>query len=86
MKKIMTQEQLLSMFNKLLNLFVKPKFPEIEKIIVSEGKDIFEGWFEITVILDGTEESQELIIDNEIENILKYTGIPVRYNLNFEVQ
>jgi len=83
--KNLTEEQKLRMINKLLNTFVKPRFPEIDKIIVTEEiPEYFGGWYKIEVIVDGIEYDQELLIDNEIEHILQYTGFgKLKYNLNF---
>jgi len=80
----MNKRDVITMISKLLNKFVKPKFPEIFEIKV-KYIDILE-FFQIDVLVDGTDQEQENEITDIIENILKYTGENIRFQISFHIE
>ena len=78
----MTVEEQMKMINKLLNMFLKPKFPEIYDIELED-----KGYFlDIHILVDGTDEEQEFEIEDEVQNILKYTGSKIDYGITFHIE
>jgi hypothetical protein len=78
----MEREQQIKMVNKLLDMLVKPNFPEIYEIKLEDR-----GYFlDINVLVDGTDEEQEHEIAESIENALEYTGERINYGINFHVE
>ena len=77
-------QHILSISKKLLNSFLKPRYPEIELIMVTKS-DLSENLIDITILLNGTEETTELDIETDIHYILQYIGSDFKYNLSFEV-
>jgi hypothetical protein len=78
----MTRQELVRTLQKLLDTFVKPKFPEIWEIKVSEN------WlkFEIDILVEGTDQEQEEEIEDEVQNIILYTGERFVYGITFHVE
>ena len=78
----MTRQELVRTLQKLLDAFVKPKFPEIWEIKVSEN------WlkFEIDILVEGTDQEQEEEIADEVQNIMLYTGERFVYGISFHVE
>jgi len=75
-------EEQMKMIKKLLKMFLKPKFPEIYDI---ELEDM--GYFlEIHILVDGTDEEQEIEIEEAVQNALKYTGEDIDYGIKFHVE
>lgn len=75
-------EQQIKMIYKLLNLFVKPEFPEIYEIKIEDM-----GYFlEINILVDGTDEEQEMEIEEAVQNVLSYTGTKIDYGISFHVE
>lgn len=80
--KNLTIEEQMKMIYKLLNSFVKPEFPEIYKIKIEDM-----GYFlEIHILVDGTDEEQEIEIEEAVQNILAYTGTKINYGITFHVE
>lgn len=78
----MEREQQMKMVTKLLDMLVKPNFPEIY-----EFKLVDKGYFlDINVLVDGTDEEQEHEIAEAIENALEYTGEKINYGISFHVE
>lgn len=78
----MTIEEQLKMIDKLLNTFVKDKFPEIYDFKLED-----KGYFlEIHILVDGTDEEQEIEIEDAVYNILKYMGTKIDYGITFHVE
>jgi hypothetical protein len=78
----LTVEEQMRMIKKLLNMFLKSKFPEIYDIELED-----KGYFlEIHILVDGTDEEQEMEIEDEVHNILKYTGEDIDYGITFHVE
>jgi len=78
----MTAEEQMRMIKKLLNMFLKPKFPEIYDIELED-----KGYFlDIHILVDGTDEEQEMEIEDEVQNILKYTGSEIDYGITFHIE
>ena len=72
----------MKMIKKLLKMFLKPKFPEIYDIELED-----KGYFlEIHILVDGTDEEQEFEIEDEVQNILKYTGSKIDYGITFHIE
>ena len=81
MKELTIEEQM-KMIDKLLNMFVKPDFPEIYEFKIED-----KGYFlEIHILVDGTDEEQEMEIEEAVQNVLKYTGEDINYGINFHVE
>jgi ribosomal silencing factor RsfS len=78
----LTIEEQMKMIKKLLNTFLKSKFPEIYDIELED-----KGYFlEIHILVDGTDEEQEMEIEEAVENALKYTGTKIKYGITFHVE
>lgn len=78
----MTIEEQMKMIQKLLNTFVKPEFPEIYEIKIEDM-----GYFlEIHILVDGTDEEQELEIEETVQNILQYIGEKIDYGITFHIE
>lgn len=78
----MEREQEMKMVNKLLNTLLKPEFPEIYEIKLED-----KGYFlDINILVDGTDEEQEMEIEEAVQNILKYTGSDINYGITFHVE
>lgn len=78
----MTVEEQMKMIKKLLKMFLKPKFPEIYDIELED-----KGYFlDIHILVDGTDEEQEFEIEDEVQNILKYTGSKIDYGITFHIE
>jgi hypothetical protein len=78
----MTIEEQMKMIYKLLNSFVKPEFPEIYEIKI-EDMVYFVG---IDILVDGTDEEQEMEIEMAVLNILQYTGEKIPFGITFHVE
>ena len=75
-------EEQMKMIDKLLNSFVKPEFPEIYEIKIED-----KGYFlEIHILVDGTDEEQEMEIEEAVQNILRYSGEKIDYGITFHVE
>ena len=45
------------------------------------------GYFlDIHILVDGTDEEQEMEIEDEVQNILKYTGSEIDYGITFHIE
>ena len=78
----MNREVQMTIIYKLLNKFVKPEFPEIYDIKI-EDKEYF---LEIHILVDGTDEEQEMEIEDAVQNILMYLGTKIDYGITFHVE
>ena len=78
----LTVEEQMRMIKKLLDMFLKSKFPEVYDIKLED-----KGYFlEIHILVDGTDEEQEIEIEEEVQNILRYTGEDINYGITFHVE
>jgi hypothetical protein len=78
----LTVEEQMRMIKKLLDMFLKPKFPEVYDVKLED-----KGYFlEIHILVDGTDEEQEMEIEEEVQNILRYTGEDISYGITFHVE
>jgi len=78
----LTVEEQMRMIKKLLDMFLKSKFPEVYDIKLED-----KGYFlEIHILVDGTDEEQEIEIEEEVQNILRYTGEDISYGITFHVE
>lgn len=77
-------QHILSISKKLLNYLLKPKYSEIQLIMVTPS-EFSESLFDITILVDGIEDDREIDIETDIHKILQYIGSDFKYNLSFEV-
>ena len=74
-------QHILSISKKLLNSFLKPRYPEIELIMVTKS-DLSENLIDITILLNGTEETTELDIETDIHYIFNRTDLITSFKSN----
>jgi len=80
--KELTIEKQMKLINRVLNLFVKPDFPEIYDFKVED-----KGYYlEIHILVDGTDEEQEMEIEESVQNAIGYVGKDINYGINFHVE
>jgi hypothetical protein len=78
----LTVEEQMRMIKKLLDMFLKSKFPEVYDIKLED-----KGYFlEIHILVDGTDEEQEYEIEEAVQNALKYIGDDINYGISFHVE
>ena len=75
-------EEQMKMIKKLLKMFLKPKFPEIYDIELED-----KGYYlDIHILVDGTDEEQEIEIEEEVQNLLHYMGDDIDYGITFHIE
>ena len=80
--KELTVEKQMKLIDRVLNMFVKPEFPEIYDFKVEDM-----GYFlEIHILVDGTDEEQEIEIEEAVQNAIRYIGKDIDYGINFHVE
>ena len=70
------------MIRKLLETFVLPKFPEIYEIKLEDKPFLID----IHILVDGTDEEQEMEIEQAVEDIIKYVGTKINYGITYHVE
>jgi hypothetical protein len=80
--KELTVEKQMKLIDRVLNMFVKPEFPEIYDFKLENM-----GYFlEIHIWVDGTDEEQEMEIEEAVQNTIRYIGNDIDYGINFHVE
>ena len=78
----MKQVDTLNFIKKILDMMVKPKFPEIEEIVVKDNHYMYT----IHILVEGTDQEQEEEIEDSVATALNYLGFKVAYGIKYHVE
>lgn len=78
----MKRDETLNFIQKILDMMVKTKFPEIEEIVVKDN----DYMYNIHILVEGTDQEQEEEIEDSVAASLNYLGFKVAYGIKYHVE